>query len=72
MNSISLKDWLLGMLPMFALILVWLIPMLVALLRLSKRTLDETAKAVWVLVIVILPVIGPLAFLMVSGSTQKQ
>jgi hypothetical protein len=51
-------------------ILAWLIPMVIALRRLRKRTLDETAKAVWVLVIVAIPVVGPLAFLMVNSSKQ--
>ena len=53
-------------------ILAWLIPMLVALLRLRKLTLDETAKAVWVLVIVLVPLIGPIAFLLISDNRQKQ
>jgi hypothetical protein len=53
-------------------ILVWLIPMLIALRRLSKRILDETAKAIWVLVVVAIPVIGPLAYLVMSSVKQDQ
>jgi hypothetical protein len=53
-------------------ILAWLIPMLVALLRLRHRTWDETAKAVWVLVIVLLPLIGPITFFLMNDNRQKQ
>ncbi|MBM3151499.1 MAG: PLDc_N domain-containing protein [Chloroflexi bacterium] len=55
-----------------AILLIWITPMLIALLRLSKRGLDETAKAVWVLAVLILPIIGPLAFLLMSGGNQKK
>ncbi len=65
-------EYLLIMLFYIIAILAWLIPMLVALLLLRKRTLDETAKAVWVLVIVLVPLIGPIAFLLMSDNRQKQ
>jgi hypothetical protein len=52
--------------------IIWLIPMLIALSRLSKRTVDETAKAVWVLVIVLIPIIGPLVFLMMNGNKTEK
>lgn len=44
--------------------------MIIALWRLRERDLHETARAIWTLVIVTIPVIGPLAFLVVSGDAH--
>lgn len=54
------------------LFLAWLIPMVIAFNRLRQRDFDETAKAMWVLVIVLIPLIGPLAFMTLSGSKEDR
>ena len=66
MTPVTLTDWLLGLLPTMIFFLLWLIPILIAFARLRNHTLDETAKAVWVLMILILPVIGPLTYLLLN------
>jgi len=55
-----------------AFFLVWLIPLVIAFNRLRQRDFDETAKAMWVLVIVLIPLIGPLAFMTLSGSKEER
>ena len=54
------------------LIIVWLVPMIIALWRLREQDLAETARAIWVLVIVAIPIIGPLAFLLVGTARQNR
>jgi len=71
MISMSFSDWLLGLIPMIILVLLWLTPVLLAFSRLRKHDLDETAKAVWALVILILPIIGPVTYLVLFSERQK-
>lgn len=52
------------------LVVVWLAPIIMALWRLRERDLPETARAVWTLVIVAIPIIGPLAFLLVNAARR--
>lgn len=71
MTPITLTDWLPGLLPAIIYFLIWLIPVLMAFAHLRNHSLDETAKAVWVLIILILPVIGPITYLALQRSGQN-
>ena len=45
-------------------------PVLMAFARLRRHKLDETAKAVWVLIILMAPVIGSLTYLMLFSNEK--
>ena len=64
-------DYFFGLLPCLTLVFLWLIPMLIAFARLRKQTTDETAKAVWVLIILILPVVGTITYLVLFSGKQR-
>lgn len=67
---ISLADLLSELLPSMILILLWLLPALVPLSNLRKRNIEETAKAVWVLVILLLPIIGPMTYFLMNNEKR--
>lgn len=71
MIDISFLDWLLGLMPFVILLLLWLIPVFIAFSRLRKHDLDDTAKAVWTLIILILPIIGPVTYLVLFNERQN-
>jgi hypothetical protein len=52
------------------LISVWLIPMMIALVYLRRSDVPEVARALWALVIVAVPLLGPIAFLL--GGTKPR
>jgi phospholipase D-like protein len=64
-------DYFFGFLPCLMVVSLWLIPVLIAFARLRKETLDDTAKAIWVLIILILPVVGPLTYLVLFSGKQR-
>ncbi len=70
MMPTSLSDLLSGLLPCVILVVLWLLPALVPLSNLRKRNIDETAKAVWVLVILLLPIIGPVTYFLMNNKKQ--
>jgi hypothetical protein len=56
--------------PMFMLLL-WLIPVLIAFARLQKQPMDDTAKAVWILIILLIPIVGALTYILLFSERQK-
>lgn len=68
MTPTSFFDWLLGLIPFIILVLLWLTPVFIAFSRLRKHALDETAKAVWTLIILVLPIIGPVTYLVLFSE----
>jgi uncharacterized membrane protein YhaH (DUF805 family) len=51
---------------------VWLLLSFLALIQLRQRSLPETAQAIWVVFIVVVPFLGALAYLIVQpGSSEK-
>ena len=63
-------DYFLGFIPSLIIILLWLLPVLMAFARLRRHKLDETAKAVWVLIILFAPVVGSLTYLLLFSSKK--
>jgi hypothetical protein len=63
--------YFLGLIPTIFMILVWLMPVLIAFARLRNHVLDETAKAIWVFIILVLPVVGPLTYLMLFSKNNN-
>lgn len=72
MIDVSFSDWMLGLSPILILVLLWLTPVFIAFSRLRKHVLDETAKAVWALIILILPIIGPITYLVLFSERQNK
>ena len=64
-------DYFVSMLPAFLMILLWLIPVLIAFARLRNQAFDDTARALWVLIILVLPVVGPLTYLMLFSQKNN-
>ncbi len=65
------KEYFLSLLPSLILILLWLIPVLIAFARLRTHAIDETAKAVWALTILIVPIVGPITYLVLFSARQN-
>lgn len=70
MTPLTWSDYFVGLVPALFLILFWLIPVLFAFARLRRQALDETTKAVWVLIILVVPIAGPLAYLVLFSRRQ--
>ena len=64
-------DYFVSLLPTIFIVLLWLIPVLMAFGRLRNHTLDDTARALWVLIILVLPVVGPLTYLMLFSQKKN-
>lgn len=54
-----------------AVILFSFLPAILALLSLRRRRLHEIAVALWVIVIVVLPLLGPVAFFLVNPQARE-
>ena len=68
MEAQTWTDYFVSLMPVMFMILLWLIPVLIAFARLRNDVLDDTAKALWVLIILILPVVGPLTYLILFSQ----
>jgi len=64
-------DYFVSLMPAIFMILLWLIPVLIAFARLRSQALDDTARALWVLIILVLPVVGPLTYLMLFSQKSN-
>lgn len=53
----------------FALLIVYPLLTIVALLQLRKRNIDRTSQALWALIILI-PYLGPVAFWLINPSER--
>ena len=49
-----------------ALILAWLIMVLIALFSLKRRKLSPTAKGIWALIIMVVPLLGAISFFIIQ------
>jgi cytochrome bd-type quinol oxidase subunit 2 len=49
----------------------WLVLAILALLRLRRCQLDETARVLWVIVVALVPFVGALAFFIVHPGTPE-
>ncbi len=52
--------------------LIWLGMSIAALLMLKKRSLGETATVLWAILICVLPILGAVAFWIISPKGQEQ
>jgi heme/copper-type cytochrome/quinol oxidase subunit 4 len=72
MNPISISDLILGSLPTIIVVsLIWLVPAFLLFSHIRKNSMEETAKAVWVLVILLLPIVGPLTYWLLKREDKK-
>lgn len=53
-----------------AALFAWIILVILGLLKLKKQVLPPTAKAVWALVIVAVPLLGALAYLIIKPTQE--
>jgi len=51
-------------------ILAWIVLAILCLINLGKRQMPETPKALWALIILIIPVFGAIAFLIVRPGEE--
>jgi hypothetical protein len=49
----------------------WLLPVILALIRLRRCQLDDVARVLWVMVVVLVPLVGALAFLIVRPGHPR-
>jgi len=49
----------------------WLVLAILALIRLRRCQLDETARVLWVIIIVLVPFMGALAFFIVRPGNSR-
>jgi uncharacterized membrane-anchored protein len=49
----------------------WLVLAILALVGLRRCQLDETARVLWVIVVVLVPFVGALAFFMIRPGTPE-
>ncbi|HEX5942351.1 MAG TPA: PLDc N-terminal domain-containing protein [Anaerolineales bacterium] len=64
-------DYFMSLMPAIFMILLWLLPVLIAFARLRNQALNDTARALWVLIILVLPVVGPLTYLMLFSQKNN-
>jgi hypothetical protein len=62
--------YLLVMLLNYSLFIVWPVAAIYTIFKLRKADLHETACAIWAAVIVLIPILGVLAFLIVQPGRQ--
>jgi len=56
----------------FLLLISWLVLIIVALIRLRKRQLEPIIQGLWTIVVILIPVLGPLAFFIVAPGKAKK
>ncbi len=54
------------------LIIAWVVLAIIALVKLSSRKLPATPKAIWVLIILGIPVLGAIAFFIVKPEDSQE
>lgn len=64
-------DYFVGLMPTLLMLLLWLIPVLIEVAHLQNQTMDETAKGVWIFIILLFPVVGALTYIMLFSEKQK-
>lgn len=70
MLGVNLTTWLFQIVN-FLILAGWIILTIVALTRLRRCQLDETARVLWVIVIVLVPLMGALAFFIVRPGKPR-
>jgi len=51
-----------------AILIAWIVLLVMCLVRLRTTTLSSTSKALWVLILVAIPILGAVAFLIVKPT----
>jgi len=69
MPDVNLTVWLFQIVN-FLTLTGWIMLTIVALTHLRRCQLDETARILWAIVIVLLPLVGALAFFIVRPGKQ--
>jgi hypothetical protein len=60
--------YLLVMIFNIGILLAWIILAVVCLLKLRTQPLNSTAKAVWVLIVLAIPILGAVAYLIIKPA----
>jgi hypothetical protein len=66
-------DWTFRVLQVVNVLILaaWLLPVILALIRLRRCELDDVARVLWVVVVVLVPLVGALAFLIVRPGRPR-
>jgi uncharacterized membrane protein YhaH (DUF805 family) len=61
------------MFPIFTLIvfIIFAIPLLIALLKLRRRPMNEFLRLLWVIFLLVIPIIGPIVFMIVHPGDEE-
>ena len=70
MLGVNLTTWLFQIVN-FLILVGWIVLVIVALTRLRRCQLDETARVLWAIVIVLVPFMGALAFFVVRPGKPR-
>jgi hypothetical protein len=70
MLGVNLTTWLFQIVN-FLILVGWIVLVIVALTRLRRCQLDETARVLWAIVIVLVPLMGALAFFIVRPGKPR-
>jgi uncharacterized membrane protein len=70
MLGVNLTTWLFQIVN-FLILVGWIVLVIVALTRLRRCQLDETARVLWAIVIVLVPLMGALAFVIVRPGKPR-
>lgn len=70
MLRVNLTTWLFQMVN-FLILAGWIMLTIVALTRLRRCQLNETARVLWVIVILLIPLLGALAFFITSPGKPR-
>ncbi len=49
----------------------WIVLIAASLMRLRRCRMDQTARALWTLIVVLIPVVGALAFFVVEPGSRR-
>ncbi len=70
MLGVNLTTWLFQIVN-FLILVGWIVLAIVALTRLRRCQLNETARVLWAIVIVLVPLMGALAFFIVRPGKPR-
>jgi len=54
------------------LLVSWIVLSVISLVKIKNRTLSSTAKAIWVLIVICVPILGAIALFIVNPSDSTE
>jgi flagellar biosynthesis protein FliQ len=54
------------------LLVSWIVLSVISLFKIKNKTLSSTAKAIWVLIVICVPILGAIALFIVNPSESRE